>query len=389
MEFKKYLEKIKKYWLKILIVIAVVGGGIYYFFLKPEEATVTTLPKVVAVEKGDLRVTVTGTGQVEALSQVDLKSVVAGDAADVTSVMVKEDQEVKKGQIIATVDSTDASREVQAAALDLQSAQIKMKQTEKLYPAETKTDKYERQTQELAVKQSELSLAQAREKLSDYTIRAPFDGIVTGLSVEAGDALANDTILASVITKEMKVAITLNEVDAAKVTKGNTVNLALDALPEVPLTGVIEKIDTIGTTDSGVVSYGAEITLDEQQATLRPGMSVSAEILVSEKQGVLLVPNEAISSEDGKSFVRVVSGCSTQSDKENTQGTETTRGQRKEIRIGATNDIQTEVLSGLTEGEKVIAGTQPTGTASNATTQSGDFSLFGSQRPRTGNFQSR
>ncbi len=384
MELKKNLEKVRKHWLKILIAVVVMGGGIYYFFLQPPEEMTTARPKMVTVEKGDLKVTVTGTGQVEALSQVDLKSVVAGDAADVTSVPVKEDQEVKKGQVIATVDSTDASREVESAALELRSAQIKMKQTEDLYHTETKDDKYERQTQELAVKQSQLSLAQARERLSDYTVRAPFDGIVTGLSVEAGDALANDTILASVITKEMKVTITLNEVDAAKVTKGNKVNLTLDALPELALTGVIEKIDTIGTTESGVVSYGAEITLDEQNEKLRPGMSVSAEILVSEKQDVVLVPNEAINTEDGKYFVQVIGARNPQ---EGEDGTEATRGQKKEIQIGATNDVQTEVLSGLSKGERVIAGTQSTG-ATTSPQGGGGFSLFGGSQ-RTGGPQSR
>lgn len=383
MELKQYVGKAKKHWLKLFILLIALSG-IYYFFFRSEDQAPATVPKISTVERGDLRVTVTGTGQVEAASQVDLKSVVAGDAADVTSVQVKEDQEVRKGQIIATVDSTDASRNVQAAALSLRSAELKMKQTEKLYDTKTEDDKLQRQLQEVSVQQSQISLAQARERLSDYTIRAPFDGIVTGLNVEAGDALANNTVIASVITKEMKVGITLNEVDAAKVTKGNEVNLTFDALPGIQLKGKIEKLDTIGTTESGVVSYGAEITLDEQNKSLRPGMSVSAEIVVSEKQDVLLIPNEAITTEDGKSYVRVLSG-SPRAQSSNTEDTSAPRGEMREIEIGVTNDVDTEVINGLSEGERILAGTQSTSALSapaSAQNRSGINSLFGG--PRTG-----
>ena len=336
-------------WKAILIIFIALGGGCWYWSQQAQETIAIPQVRTVEVARGDIRLAVSGSGQVEAVSQVDLKSVRAGDGVDVTRVLVNNNDHVKKGQVIAVLDSTDVARSLEQARLNLETAEIKLRQTNKTADTDTVEDKWSRQLQEIAVAQGRLSVADASEKLSDYTIRAPFDGIVTGLDIAAGDSLSNETVIASVITESMQVNITLNEVDAAKVAIGSSATLTLDALPGVVLTGKVTKIDTIGTVSQNVVSYGAEISLDKQSDRLKPGMSVTAEIVVAERQNVLLVPNEAITTEGGVTTVTVMSNSS--------HRTEATAERPKEKRVITTavvGDTQTEVVSGLVEGEQIV-----------------------------------
>lgn len=321
----------------------------YVLFFRQTTPVTTTTQKTVAVTRGDIQLVVTGSGQIAAESQVDLKPVAAGDAIEVTSVAVKNDQEVKKGQLIATIDSEDALRDVRQSELSLKSAKIKMQQTEKEYAARNEDETLVRRAQELSVTQQELALQKSYSKLADYSIRAPFDGIVTGLDVDGGDTISQSSIVASVITKEMKAVITLNEVDAVKIHIGDRVDLSFNALPDTVVPGKVAKVDTIGTISQGVVSYSAEVALDEQMTLLRPGMSVTATIIVAEKRDVVLVPNEALSYQDGLTSVRIPGQRATSE-----EGGMMARGQKKEITPGMTDNVMTEVVDGLKEGDKVI-----------------------------------
>lgn len=329
------LIKNKKIILGITILL-IVGGG-YYWYSKSKSNAGTIQYKTVTAEKGTLLVTVTGTGQIEAQSQVDLKPVVAGDAIDVKEVYVKNDQMVKKGQMIALLDSEDAQKAVRNAELDLASAKNRYKQ---IKDADAST-KYDKNSQKIIIEQKENSLADAKEKLQDYYIRAPFDGIVTGLSVEAGDSVSRTDILASVITKNIIAKISLNEVDAVGVKVGDKATLKIDALSDVGFTGKVSKIDTIGTVSQGVTSYGAEIQLDNQNELLKPGMNVSASIVINSKADVVMIPSSAIKNQNG-SYVEVLNSDTPE---------------RVVVETGISSSTQTEILSGVNIGDKIVTQT--------------------------------
>lgn len=358
----------KKHW-KLIGGILILVSVAYWYFGNSSSETETVVRKTATVERGDLKVSVSGSGQVESVSQVDLTPVIAGDGIDVVSVLVKNNQTVKKGQVIAVLDTQDAVRDIENAQLSLRNALIKQKQTKDLYQKQTKTDLWNRQLQEIGVAESRNALSKAQEKLADYSIKAPFDGIVTGLSVESGDSVARDTILASVITPERKIMVTLNEVDAAKVSEGESVMLTFNALPNLRLSGRVSRVATIGKVMQNVVSYEADIELDEQNDMVKPGMSVSADILVAERKGVLLLPNGALSAgTDGRSMVKKDTG------KRDASGMRLTAEQS--IQTGLTNDVQTEITSGLNEGDTIVL---PSATASvSKTASSGNIlnSLF-------------
>jgi macrolide-specific efflux system membrane fusion protein len=348
------------------------------------------------VEKTDLQVIVTGSGQVEADSQVDLKPVVAGDAIEVTTVAVQNDQEVKKGQVIAVLDNQDAWRDVAKAELDVHQAKVKEKQTEDLYPKRNQDDTRQRQIASASVAQSEIALQKVRDRLQDYTIRAPFDGIVTGLTADSGDTISQTGVLASVITKKLHLSVALNEVDAAKVKEGNVAKLTFVALPGITISGKVSKLDTIGTVTQNVVSYGAEIELAEQPEGLKPGMSATADIMVAEKIGALTLPNAAITTSDGKAVVTIISsGVRARPDNQsatNTGGASQSTGEKREVVVGLSNETVTELVSGISEGT-VVELSGATATSVSGTTTSGQGSILNLFRGsgsggnnRTGNF---
>lgn len=367
MNMHTVIQFLRRHWIIGLVVFGGILFGAYTVFFSTsstKDATLGVAQKKITVEKGNLQITVSGSGQVEADSQVDLKPVVAGDAIEVTTVAVKNDQEVKKDQIIAVLDNQDAARDVVSAELSLHQAEIKAKQTADLYPKLDRDDARQRQIANDTVRQSELALRKVRDRLQDYTVRAPFDGIVTGLTVDSGDTISQTGILASVITKKLHVSIELNEVDAAKVREGNSASLSFVALPGVAISGKLVKLDTIGTVTQNVVSYTAEIDLEKQPEGLKPGMSASADILVADKSGVLTVPNAALSSVKGKTMVTIISGK------------DGTSEEKREVIVGLANETVTEIVSGLSEGSIVLLPTAATGTSVSGVNTSGQGSIL-------------
>jgi macrolide-specific efflux system membrane fusion protein len=345
----------KRIWWGV-IVLVIVGGG-YYWYKKSHPATKPLQYVTAPAETGTLLVTVTGSGQVAPRTQVDLKPVVAGDAINVINVYVKNDQKVKKNELIALLDTKDAQKSIRDAQLSLSSAKNKYTQTKKT----STSTKYDRKAQEISLEGSQNNLSDAQAKLKDYSIRAPFDGIVTGLSVEVGDSVSRASVLATVITTDLIAKVALNEVDVSQVKVGDKTTMTFDALPGITATGKITKLDTIGTASQGVVSYNAEITFDSQVDLLKPEMSVAAAITTNVKQNVLVVPNSAVKSRNNQSYVETLKNGAPQ---------------QINVEVGSANNTETEIVNGIKNGEEIITQTIDPNIAS-ATSQSSGLRLPG------------
>jgi HlyD family secretion protein len=222
---------------------------------------------------------------------------------------------------------------------------------------------------ELTVGQKQNALQDAYNTLADYTIRAPFDGVVAKLSAKVGDT-ASSVAVATLITKQQIATISLNEVDVAKIKVGEKVTLTFDAVPDLTVTGQVLQIDTLGTVSQGVVSYAVNIGFDTQDDRVKPGMSVSAAIITDSKPNILLVPTGAVKTSGAGSYVQVIpNSAQTSSDTAtaNAQGIiSTTPPESVPVTVGASNDTQTEIISGLNEGDQIITRVI---TASTKTTQ--------------------
>lgn len=239
-----------------------------------------------------------------------------------------------------------------------------------------------------------LSYQQAIQNADERTVTAPIDGYITTLSVNNGDQVSGSGSSSSasrstgtgtsgsssvssnapiVITNlsNLQAIVTVAETDRPKVQTGQKVALTFDALPNLTITGKVAEIDAVGTSSSGVVSYNVTISFDVQNAELKPGMSAAASIVTQVESNVLLVPNAAVKSDtSGNSYVQVLS----------------TPGGTPEnvtVTVGPASDTQTEILSGLTEGQNVVTQTISSSSSSSTSSRSG-LSVLGGGAARGG-----
>jgi len=207
--------------------------------------------------------------------------------------------------------------------------------------------------QKIQVAKAENTLADAKQKLAECSIRAPFTGVIAKVDVQKGDTVSSGAAVATIITAQHIAKITLNEVDAAKVKLGQKVTLTFDAVPDASAVGEVTDIDTLGTVSQGVVSYAVEIAFSAGDARIKPGMSVSAAIVTGVKQDVLTVPVSAVKFRGDASYVEVFDG--TVPSVANGQSFPSAVPPREQaVETGISNDTETEIVSGLKEGDLVV-----------------------------------
>ncbi len=263
----------------------------------------------------------------------------------------------------------------------------------------------------LTVQQRENSLADAQQTLSNYTLTAPFDGVMASVSVDIGSsavmASANSSAALGTIVTDKKLAqITLNETDIVKVHLGQKASVTFDAIDGLAIEGTVVEINTLGTVTSGVVTYKVKVAFGSDDARILPNMSVSVDILTDSKDNVLYVPNQAVKHDTEGYYVeenaapllsaslstrkfsnasstvgsRVASSTASSTGFTNrTNGSTGRRNgptstslsstsstnvilKRVPVTIGLQTDTETEMTSGLVEGEQVITK-KTTGTA--------------------------
>lgn len=209
-----------------------------------------------------------------------------------------------------------------------------------------------------AIQKKEDALADARQVLEDHYLRAPFDGIIADINVKKGESISSNTILMSLITKQKIAEISLNEVDIAKIKVGQKATLAFDAFQELSISGEVIEIDVIGAVTQGVVSYGVKIAFGTEEEQIRPGMSATADIITDVKQGILVLPNSAIKSNGDFYYVELV-----EADEQFKQELSAKVSgiilpktpQTQAVKVGLSNDLSTEIISGIEEGDIVVS----------------------------------
>jgi HlyD family secretion protein len=202
---------------------------------------------------------------------------------------------------------------------------------------------------EAAVKQNEASLQQAQLALAQASLVAPFDGTVGDIYSEVGQlATAGTQALVLVDLSQVNLAITLAETDVPKAQVGQKAQILLDALQGQVFTGTVTEIDLVGTVTSGVVNYAATVSVDHPDNSIRPGMNATANIILQQRQNVLLVPNRAVRTVNTRLRTATV----------------VYQGQLIDVpvTIGLTGDTESEVLSGLQEGDVVLTSQTTTTT---------------------------
>ncbi|MFA5188787.1 MAG: efflux RND transporter periplasmic adaptor subunit [Patescibacteria group bacterium] len=227
--------------------------------------------------------------------------------------------------------------------------------TQSLAELNAGTDPLDLKAQEYAVQQKQNALADANEKLADYTVRAPFAGVIAAVSVQKGDSISSGGTIATLITKQKTAEISLNEVDVTKIKVGQKATLTFDAIDGLSITGEVAQVDIIGTVSSGVVTYNVKIIFDTQDDRVKSGMSVSASIITETSQDVLEVPSSAIKTSNGVSYVLQLGDKYTDTSSAGIVSADAPT--QTQVESGLSDDTYTEIISGLKEGDLIVVKT--------------------------------
>lgn len=217
--------------------------------------------------------------------------------------------------------------------------------------------------QKNVVSQSQIAVNNAWQayQLVSPIVSAPMSGIITNVTYAEGMALGGTTDTSqriAVIRAEGNPLATFNlsEIDVSKVKIGQKVTIKLDSLTDKTFTGKVATVDKVGSITSGVTNYPLVIKFDTEAPEVLANMSATANIILDSKDDVLLVPSGSVRAQNGENTVRVL-----KNKEEQTVIVET----------GLTSDTQTEIISGLAEGDEVITSSSTsTGTTRQGTSSS-------------------
>jgi len=237
----------------------------------------------------------------------------------------------------------------------------------------------------LELRAEDLSLRKKKEALDNYYVRAPFGGIIASVSAGVGDSINSGVTVATLITKQKIAEISLNEIDAAKVKEGQKVTLVFDAIEGLSIPGQVIEVDMVGTINSGVVNYKIKIGFDIDDDRIKPGMTVTADIIVESKQDILAVSSSAVKTQGGMTYVEVVAEEDSFLQANLTTGVSVSSSpKRVPVETGVSNDELIEIISGLVEGDKYIVRTISSSLISRTTSSGSTPSILGGGTIRTG-----
>lgn len=229
-------------------------------------------------------------------------------------------------------------------------------------------DALELRTKQLAVKQAEDNLSDAKITLSDYYVSAPFDGTIASIIGKIGDTTSG--VLGSIITNQKIATLSMNEVDVSKIKLGQKTTITFDAIENLSMTGTVAEIDTIGTVSQGVVSYSVKIAFDTNEELVKPGMSVSASIITDSKTDVLMVPSSAIKTNGTTKYIQMFT-TPLPAPLAGSQGTPSKETPNQIIvETGISDDTNTEIISGIKEGDQIVSRTITNSTKTTTSTSS-------------------
>ena len=321
------------------------------------------------VVTGNIQTSITATGTIEPVTSVTVGTQVSGIVAHL---YVDYNSVVKKGQVIAELDKTNLTSELNTARANLSSAQSTLNyqqanfnRYQTLYDKGlVSADDFEnaRLTYLKAKDQvttATQSLQKAQTNLGYATITSPIDGVVLSKSVEEGQTVAASFNTPELFTiaqdlTDMRVIADIDEADIGGVKEGQRVAFTVDAFPDDSFEGKVTQVRQQPTTESNVVTYEVVISAPNNDLKLKPGLTANVTIYTLEKNGVLVapskalrfMPNEALLSEGQKI-----------EDVESPQKVWTLDGntlKAHKVETGTTNGMLTEIVSGISEGTEVL-----------------------------------
>ena len=291
----------------LLIVAATVAVTIRFFAASNAEQAGEAPGLELGAETTRIRAADTSIGPLKAagnINLIDKVQVVVRVDGYVKEVLVEGGDTVSAGDLLVSLDRDDLKRAVEQARIRLASAELRLQGL--LIGA----DKAVIELEQLRAQEAELELQKAVDDLAGAQLLATIDGSVLSVDVAEGIKVAPGTIVATLADlSRLELTVQVAEVDIPMVKSGQTVDVAIDAFPEVKFTGLVNHIAPFSETQNGVVNYPVTIRLtDDSLDSVLPGMTAVATLRNEAPSDRWLVPTAAIQEESGEMVVIVVRG---------------------------------------------------------------------------------
>ena len=367
----------KKVFISAAAVIVLAGVGMWIFGGKKASQTISFSTSVV--QKGTISNSITATGTIEPVTEVEVGTQVSGI---IDKIYVDYNSEVKAGQVIAEMDRVTLISDLQSAQATYDGAEAEYIYQEKLYErnkklyskqliSDTEYEQYEYNYRRAksAYDQSKAALAKAQRNLSYTTITSPINGVVTSREVEAGQTVASGFetptlfTIAADLTK-MQVVADVDEADIAGVKDSARVTFTVDAYPDDVFEGRVKQIrlgstnssSSTSTTSETVVTYEVVITADNPELKLKPRLTANVTIFTDTRENVLIVPNKALRFNPDKKIAggKTIKDCDSPKKVWTMDATSFTA---HPVKTGMNDGSNTEIISGISEGTEIVTET--------------------------------
>ncbi|MDO4203365.1 MAG: efflux RND transporter periplasmic adaptor subunit [Selenomonadaceae bacterium] len=368
----------------VLIAAGCIGGG-WYWYSSSQAAKDAAKIETTKVIKVDLKSTVSATGTIKPVHSVEVSSKIT---ARIKSVLVKENQEVKAGQTIATLDGKDYEAKAEQAQYKVENAKAKYDRVAYLYSIGANSqEQYEDAVLNYNTARSSLEVTQS--DLAETIITAPMDGVIVGEPLTPGTMAVqgnnNPTVImriADLSSKQIKAKI--DETDIGSVKVGQTAEFTVDAYTDKKFKAKVSGISQTDVTNSwdtstggsssassaSVIYYFVTLDVEDPNNDLLPGMTARVEVKTSEKKGAVAVPIASLKTNANGSYVLVVKGDGST--------------EERPVKTGIYSDDYVEIVDGVNEGEKVSNTYKAAGAKSGGGQKGGMMGMGGKRGPAGG-----
>ena len=316
----------KKKWLIIGVLIIVVIIALFVgsrFLNKTSDEGLTDqnikiAPQMVtSVERGDLKKTVSTSGY---LQPADEKALAFSLNGEIEEVLISEGKRVTEGEALVRLEKSQQEYNY-----------LKAKNTYELI----KTSGSESE-----INEQELNFQIANKNLEDTTLKAPFSGLITNVSVKPDDYINSGSEVAYLIDdSSYEIEVAVNEIDSLEIIVEQEVIIILDAFPGREFSGRVREIHSYTQNVNGVVTLPVTVQLDKTDKQFKPGFSALVEIIIGKAEGELLVPISAILDRKGRQMVvKVVDN----------------KPVFTPVKVGFSDGVYTAIKEGLIEGEEIV-----------------------------------
>jgi len=345
----------KKKWLIVGVIIIIIIIALFIgsrFLNKADEGELTeksvdiniTPQMITSVERGDLKKTVSTSGY---LQPADEKALIFSLNGEIEDILISEGERVTEGEVLVRLEKSQQELNY-----------LKAKNTYELI----KTSGSESE-----INEQELNFQIAKKNLEDTTLKAPFSGLITNISVKPDDYINSGSEVAYIIDDSCyEIEVAVNEIDSLEIKVGQEAIIILDAFPGREFSGSVKEIHNYTQNVNGVVTLPVTVQLDKTDKQFKPGFSALVEIIIGRAEGELLVPISAILDRKGQqTVVKVVDN----------------KPVFTPVKAGFSDGVYTAIEEGLAEGEEIVINVYEFAQAGSNNNSQGSSGMGGFMRP--------